>query len=661
MAGAGERYPSRPTRRWIWPLAVSVAALVFWVVFLGQAEDSVFGRVPILDEVYYLDRAAAWADGPVPPPDPFFVSPLYPLLIVLAGGADGVPDNRVFSPTDLRGIRLMQIFCWSLVVILLRLTAGRVLGRDLAPGWKREMVVWLPAVLFALYRPAAVYAMSILLELPLLFLVTGVIYLMTILADPDEKTRATGRTLFLLGVMGLAIGLAGLLRGTALLLLIPAVASAAGCRSDFRVRFVGALIILAAALAVMAPAAVHNSRISGSLTGPTLNAGVNLYIGNGPQANGFYVAVVPGDWRRDPAGRQFLADRLGPPIPTLAAADRIWRDEAWLAMTGHPARTAGLWLKKVWLHLQGWEIDQLTPLGGWLTAAPALAWLPIPFALIVALGLGGMAARWRHAQVRWWTASVGVLVIGQSIFFVVSRYRLALVPVFCLLAVVGGLEILRKNRRALLGTLLGVLITIPWGLADTRQMWQAQALANEALRWADVAAAEDSAPARETAIELYRESLAGKASGPAPWLGLAALLIEGGQRTEAAQILVEGAAANSGNLEINKVLLTLWLQDGRRAEALELSDGILTDHPRDADTLHNRTLLLAEEGRSDEAVNAARDLIAAHATDPRGYIDLGIILARTGQREEARKVFEQGLAAVPGHRQLQRNLDLVQP
>jgi len=94
---------------------------------------------------------------------------------------------------------------------------------------------------------------------------------------------------------------------------------------------------------------------------------------------------------------------------------------------------------------------------------------------------------------------------------------------------------------------------------------------------------------------------------------------------------------------------------------MELSGGILTDHPRDADTLHNRTLLLAEEGRSEEAVNLARDLIAAHASDPRGYIDLGIILARTGQREEARKVFEQGLMAVPGHPQLQKNLDLVQP
>ena len=58
MKGADRPMPSRYSRGWIWSLSVALAALVFWVVFMGQAEDSVFGRVPILDEVYYLDQAA---------------------------------------------------------------------------------------------------------------------------------------------------------------------------------------------------------------------------------------------------------------------------------------------------------------------------------------------------------------------------------------------------------------------------------------------------------------------------------------------------------------------------------------------------------------------------------------------------------------------------
>ena len=654
MKGAG---------RWIWPLAVLVAALIFWAVFLGQAEKSVFGRVPILDEVYYLDQAAALNSDPSLPPEPFFVSPLYPLLIALAGSGESVPDSRVFPPDQLRGIRIFQIGCWLGVVILLRLIAGRVLGREMEPGWEKELVVWLPAVLFALYLPAAVYTMSILLELPLVLLVTTAVYLMTRLVDNIRQDKVFGRGMVLPLALGAVLGLAGLLRGTALLLLVPALLVAAGKAGGYAAgwwgRFGRALVMLAAVLVVLAPAVIHNSRIAGRLTGPTLNAGVNLYIGNGPEANGFYVAVVLGDWRHDPAGRKYLAEKRGGPVPSLAEADRIWSREAWRAMRGNPVRTTGLWLKKVWLHLQGWEIDQLTPLSGWRKAAPVLAWLPVSFALLVALGLGGLAARWRDPRIQWWAAVLAVLVAGQSLFFVVSRYRLALVPVLCLVATIGAVEILRKNRRAMIVSLLAVLITVPWGLESTRALWRAQALVNEASRWAEIGEAEDSAAARETAENLYREALVGKAAGPAPWLGLAALLIDRGEREEAAGILTEGAAATSLNLEINKVLLALWLEDGRRKQALGLTRTILADHPGDADTLHNRTVLLAEAGRSTEAMAGARDLIRVHPGDPRGYVDLGILLAREGRPQEARAVFEQGLAAVPGNPLLQRNLELL--
>ncbi len=660
MKDPGGRTPARISRGWIWPLTVFLAAAVFWVVFLGQAEDSVFGKVPILDEVYYLDQAAARTKDPSVASEPYFVSPLYPLLIAMTGSGESVPDSRVFPPGQLRGIRLFQIACWLGVVILLRLIAGRFMGRATEPGWKKDLILWLPAVLFALYRPAAVYTVSILLEMPLVLLVTAAVYLMTRLED---RVNGPGRGVVFPLILGVVLGLGGLFRGTALLLLVPALVLAARNAADRKAAIGRVLLVLAAVVFVLSPAVIHNSRIAGRLTGPTLNAGVNLFIGNGPEANGFYVAVVPGDWRHDPAGREYLAERQGGPIPSLATADRIWGREALRTMVGNPARTAGLWLKKVWLHLQGWEIDQLTPLTGWRNAAPILAWMPVPFALLVALGLGGMAGRWRDQRVRWLAAALAVLVAGQSLFFVVSRYRLALVPILCLLATVGLVEILRKNRRAVLVSLLAVLVTVPWGLEGTRNMWRAQALANEALRWAEIGDqgnTEDSASAREIAENLYRESLANKAAGPAPWLGLAALLIEDGQREEAAGILAEGALVTFRNLEINKVLLALWLEDGRRLEALELTRSILADHPRDADTLHNRTVLLAEAGRGEEALVVAGTLIGAHPGDARGYIDTGIILARAGRRREARAVFEQGLAAVPGDPLLQRNLDLLE-
>ena len=52
--------PARNIRRTLLISAVLLLlAAVFWALYLPRAENSVFGRVPYLDEVIYLDRAAA--------------------------------------------------------------------------------------------------------------------------------------------------------------------------------------------------------------------------------------------------------------------------------------------------------------------------------------------------------------------------------------------------------------------------------------------------------------------------------------------------------------------------------------------------------------------------------------------------------------------------
>ena len=95
-AGGIRRWPDRRLRT---ALIALVLVTAFWSVYFPQAERSVFGRVPILDEIYYLDRAAA---APAPR-EPHFMSPLYPRLIDLTGSASDTPGTRVFTPERLRG------------------------------------------------------------------------------------------------------------------------------------------------------------------------------------------------------------------------------------------------------------------------------------------------------------------------------------------------------------------------------------------------------------------------------------------------------------------------------------------------------------------------------------------------------------------------------
>ena len=304
----------------------------------------------------------------------------------------------------------------------------------------------------------------------------------------------------------------------------------------------------------------------------------------------------------------------------------------------------------------------MTPLDRWRLAAPAMGLLPIPFALLFVLGLGGAAVRWSDPRVRLVGIALVLLVAFQSLFFVVSRYRLVLVPLLCLLAMGGVVELLKRNQRIWIACGVAVMLAVPWGLGETRDLWAAQGMANEARRWAEIGLADESSAALDKAEELYTTAVAGlsgRDGGPAPWLGLASLKAGRGAVREAVEILREGARNTAGHLSINKALLALHLENGDRAQALDLTATILADHPRDADTLHNRTILLAGRGDGAAAAAAARLLVEYHPDDPRGYVDLGVILARAGRHREARAVFLEGLAAVPGHPDLLANLAIL--
>lgn len=665
---------------------ILLAAGLFWGMLLVQAESSVFSRAPLLDELYYLDRAAELtgdhadpATGPHSESRPYFMSPLYPLLVAATGAGRDVTESGVLPRGCLVGIRLLQIVCWFAVVLLLRRIAGRTYAQGLRPGAAREVLAWVPAILFAMYRPAAVFTLSVLVELPLLLLLTLSVDLIT----PGGYRRWRGP------LLGTILGLAILLRGTALFLVPVAIGALATgpatgpATAALRRRSVIGLLV--ALVLVLAPAAIHNSRLAGRLAGPTMNGGLNLYIGNGPQANGLYRNPVPGDWRKDPAGTAYLSQETGEPV-SVAEADLFWYDAAIESAKTNPLRFVRLYLKKIWLHFQGWEIDQLVPLAGWTGEAPLLRGLFVPWRVIVVLGLAGLgllAAGGRAVEessgpetgpaARLWFWVLLSLLLGQSLFFVVSRYRLMLAPVLCLLAGAGlgaGWDrpaMPTHSGRArwfiVAAGILAVVVSQPWGLGGVRELWAAQAKANQAHRWALLADVDSSIDAREAANEraeqLYLEAMTGPATQAEWWLALALVQGARGDAAGAEATLSEAADEHPGDLDVQRMLLSLLLKQGRTEDAVVRAETLLQDHPEDAETLHNYVILLARSGRMEEALQTASELIDSHPQEAQGYSDLGVLLARAGRHGEARDAFERGLAAVPGDPALEKNLEVL--
>ncbi len=631
------------TRPWTGPilrrlgglLAVALLA-VFWSSVWSDLDRSVLSRVPVLDEAIYLTQAAEMADGRLLPDEPFFMSSLYPYLVAATGsGRELSPEGvRLGAPPHV--LRLVQALMWLGTAVLLWRTARRFAP----PG-----IAWLAPASWMLYAPAAVFASAVLLEVPLALAATAALFVAT--GGPASTRRAVAA--------GVLVGAATLLRTSGGLLIVPVVLALVG--SDRRAWRRGVPALLAAVLTVL-PAVAFNSLETGRLVGPSLNGGVNLYIGNGPEAEGFYVSYRGVDVRRDLTGRAFLGERMGQEVPDAAAADAAWARAGRRAVLDDPLRALGLWLRKLRLHLVAAEIPQISPLSAWRREVPILRALPVPYGLLSAAGLLGLLlVGLREPRLRPWALAALLLIAGQSLFFVVSRYRLVLVPLWALLgtAAVGTLWA-ERGRRLAAGLGLGAacaLAVAPWGLGSVLERLEAAGRANEAVRWERL-----GVPAE--ALSRYEASLALIPDHPRPRRAAARIHAAAGRIDESERLLRRGLEIAVPPDDLRRDLINLLLEAGRPGETLDLLREHVRARPDDHEMMHNYAVALAGAGRADEAEFVAGQLVMVAPDDPRGYIDLGVILARQGRLEEARTVFRQGLERVPGDPRLQANLERVE-
>ena len=221
-------------RRWL-PAGVVPAAVVglgwlgIWLAIWSGAQHSVLVQVPQLDELHYLRAAQAISQGHWLPTEPFYMSPLYPYLVALTGGGAALDGSGLLSNPPL-GLWFLQAILWGGVAQLLHRVAVRVqVGWGRPPGSARRLAL-VPAALFVLYRPAAIFALLPLLEIPLTLLVVALLALLDRWLGPPHApsgvaTSVRGPSPAAAAGAGVLIGLAALLRAHALLLLIPALAA----------------------------------------------------------------------------------------------------------------------------------------------------------------------------------------------------------------------------------------------------------------------------------------------------------------------------------------------------------------------------------------------------------------------------------------------------
>ena len=473
----------------------------------------------------------------------FYFNPAYPYFLAYFGKLFGGGPEAVFGFQHVLG---------AFVPVLLYRICLRLFDRRAA---------LVAAALCALYGPAFFFESRYLGETFIYAFNAAFLFcLVSAEAAPESASAGRGPGLWW-AAAGLSLGISAVFRPTGLALAAPAVLWALWTLRARARRLLGCLALFGLGLWLpLLPFQLRNRLVVPSsgwgLT--TSSGGVNLHMGNNPEADGLnkaasFVHGGPGTQYQDYAAE---AERQAGRAMTAKEVDRYWLGRAldWFRL--RPADAWRLVLRKAgcfWNHREPpgnffmFVFDRFTrlgalPLPGWGIAAP--------------LGLCGMLLSlglWRRA----WLLHAYVLtyLAINAVFFVQTNYRfpaavgLAAFAAFALTR----LEGLLRGRKWLAAAALAALCAASFRLSRLRLIGEEDA----AVSHYSLGVIYANQGWEDQAVEEYRLSIAANPRFPPSYLNLAILQGKRGRLDESAWALERAAGLESDPAQKRKILEAL--------------------------------------------------------------------------------------------------------
>jgi 4-amino-4-deoxy-L-arabinose transferase-like glycosyltransferase len=391
-------------------------AAIIGTVSVYEMHISPFSQSPILDEKSYVDWGMRIADGKLLNNKPFYQEALYPYFLGLC---------FFLFKKSLLAARFVQVGFWVLTVWFLFLTGRRLFG---------EKEGLLAASLFSLY--GVMYLNVAVLIKSTIVVFTTTVFLYLLVSSRKEK--------FLHWLwLGFVIGLLTNLRGN-FFLFIPFLflwARFAERREEqsLLANTLRRSILLAVGIVLaLLPTIVHNYIASGEFIATTSQGGANFYIGNHQFADGtmvmpYFVRAGP-LWEAD----HFAAEaekRTGHQM-SPSETSRYWFKEGISFLINNPAAGAKLMMRKLQFLASDYEIPDNYSFRYMRRFIMHVLWIPfVSFGLLLGLAIVGMWLAWKENFFsRPLVLFAAVYSLSLLMFYVVSRYRVPLVPVVVLFA-----------------------------------------------------------------------------------------------------------------------------------------------------------------------------------------------------------------------------------
>jgi thioredoxin-like negative regulator of GroEL len=416
-------------------------------------------------------------------------------------------------------------------------------------------------------------------------------------------------------LLGLLVGLTATAIAT-ILFLIPLLFCAIGlkpaipARSHFRI--VGCALVLLGIAIGTSPCWLHNYFIARDRVFLSAHSGINFWIGNNPDANG-YPRFPPGLRAGQAAMLQDSIDVAesvaGHPLKR-GEVSQYWSAKARDYIADHPLawlRLLGLKLRNFWSAFQYDDLSIITNMREQGVTFPG-----IYFGLLAALALPAMILTWNTARLgRWITGAIFLQMLALLPVFTTERYRLPIVPGLAVFAAF-GLVTLFSNLAA--GNVRPVLSYAMLLMVSTLFVsWPQRGLS----LWA---------------LDAYNSG----------WQAL-----ESGNLSLAERKLELARAYVPDNAETNFALGNLKLAQNDTSAASSLYLTTLHLDPRHRGAINNLGVLALENGQPEMAEQRFREALAIDGRNPKTHFLLAKTLIAKGQNGNARAEIDRALALKP--------------
>ena len=599
--------------------AVVLVALVIRVIYVLQLRSSPLFAHPILDSEVHDGWARSIVAGKDVFTGAYFKAPLYPwfLAAIYKLGGPGYLVPRMVQA-------VMGALSCGLVYLVGREAFGRATGAlaglAAATFW---VLVYFDAEL--LLEPLGVF-----LNLLALWLIL-------------RAARRASAWSWL--AAGLVLGLSAINRPN-VLVFMPLIALWIVFihRNQLRRAFLRAVVFGVACCIPILPITIRNWVVGHDFVLIASQAGPNFYIGNNPEADGIS-ARVPGartswfggyqDWIS--LAEQETGRKLKP-----SEVSSFFFDKAWEFMRHRRRQALNLMLTKFQLFFYEWEIPNNKDLYFFTQRyTPIAAYLPLTSGMILPLGVVGLLLSLGRAR-RLFPLWAFAMVYSATViaFFVCSRFRVPVMPVFILFAAYFVVRWLGYAKAKDWGAMVG------WGIAGylawvgvNRGVPDWARTINEARSHCQVGVALGQEGRPDEARVVYLRALEVDPQCIEANVNLGHGALEQNDFNEAIKRFREVLKINPG-ADVHEHLAKALGMTGRWGEAIEVLHSGLEAYPGYLDLKRKLAFVLAtcpvaRHRDGPEAVRLAESVRDFGSEVPETYDSLGVAYAEVGRFDEA--------------------------